>query len=389
MQLVCGVLVPMALIITQLFNYIDVSSEVFDSDGSEYNENTAFANGFDINWDGSRVIFGTRTFQIAGGELNKGDAIVWVDGEFELLCDYATGIQPFSKYEDGDEFVVFRREYIPELEYDGINIYAYSLVTELPILLLGGYDQFSTSHRVQMAYSGANAVILGGGGVPYTPPLTLVNTVYQYSVDIVSVDEVGIPTGGFRMSESMHPSITADGSRFCFVAPSIPSQIWIADLGLNGIGAEPEITNVVLDPPQVMYDLSTTSTFEAYITTFEDSIHHVAFNAFKDNQYQFRALTTNFPFMMLHDDGSFGDEYADDFTYTNNTVHTDLMDSPLGQYTIRIAASNSTLKGITAVDAEPFAIVDDLTAYPLIQGERIDAKFYKNSPNPVNNITTI
>ena len=42
--------------LTQVFNYLDLSSDVFGRDGTEYKRNTAFADGFDITGDGSSVL---------------------------------------------------------------------------------------------------------------------------------------------------------------------------------------------------------------------------------------------------------------------------------------------------------------------------------------------
>ncbi len=58
--------------LTQIFNYNDMAEELFGTDTVGYNFNTAFANGFDISADGSRMIFGTTTFKLGAGDMNPG-----------------------------------------------------------------------------------------------------------------------------------------------------------------------------------------------------------------------------------------------------------------------------------------------------------------------------
>ena len=80
--------------LTQIFNYLDVAEDVYGTDGSEYDRNVAFADGFDISGNGDYAIFGNRIFQIIDGELEKGDAIVFYADQFTKISSYATTPDP-------------------------------------------------------------------------------------------------------------------------------------------------------------------------------------------------------------------------------------------------------------------------------------------------------
>ena len=102
----------------------------------------------------------------------------------------------------------------------------------------------------------------------------------------------------------------------------------------------------------------------------------------------FRALGSEWPFDgFLVDDGTFGDEYAEDGHYTNNTVNIDLPETPVGEYTIRIAAMNSTLEEITMVDAESLSILEESTSIPALKTPGF--KLHPNFPNPFSDHTLI
>ena len=105
-------------------------------DGSEYNYNVAFADGFDISADDSRMILGTKIFKLADGDADRGDAIA-VDGtDFYHVGEYISGTQPFSTYVDGDMFLMFRREFNADLGYDEINVYFVPLGTGSPVKVI-------------------------------------------------------------------------------------------------------------------------------------------------------------------------------------------------------------------------------------------------------------
>ncbi len=58
--------------LTQLFNYLELSRDVFGRDGSEYVKAPAFSDGFSISGNGTRMIFGTRIFKLEDGDLRPG-----------------------------------------------------------------------------------------------------------------------------------------------------------------------------------------------------------------------------------------------------------------------------------------------------------------------------
>ena len=94
-----------------------------------------------------------------------------------------------------------------------------------------------------------------------------------------------------------------------------------------------------------------------------------------------------YPSEFLVDDGTFGDKYAGDRIYTNNTVNIDLLETPAGLYTVRIAAINSTQEEITMVDANSMSILEESTS---IQASATTGfVLHSNFPNPFGNQTSI
>jgi hypothetical protein len=374
--------------LTQLFHYIELSEELFGKDGSEYNRNIAYTSGFDISGDGSRMIFGTAILKIEENDIVRGDAIVFDGMTFRNLGDYAMGIQPFATYQDGDQFIMFKREYNDSLAFDEINIYFVPIGTGDPVQVISGLDIFGGSEMTQMAGDGSRAIVMGGNG---RLPIALVDRLSASRLDLVSMDGISRAISGFNFSQSSFPSITSDGNRFCFLAHSIPPQIWVADIVSDGINSQPSISEVSFDPDFVLIDGSTTSTFKAHVTSPPDSIHTVTIEAFKDGAQQFRGIAADYtPFYPeLVDDGTLGDETAGDGYYCNNTVRADLPETPIGSYTIRLVAVNSTLKEITMVDAEPFSILEQTTSIKEPVSLATEFRLYQNYPNPFNPTTII
>ena len=366
----------------QIFDYTDFASDVFGTDASEYNRNIAFTDGFDISANGDFVIFGSRIFQLQDGEMEKGDAIVYNSGEFYYLSTFATGNQPFATYVDGDQYMLFRREDNPDTGIEEINLYALHLAGGAEIKIIEGLKQTSYPQRVQMTASGARGIVLAGGGLPSTPPITFVSSYPNYYIDLVNIDDVSIAMTGSRMSEAYLPSINALGNIFCFLMPTNPTQIWVGRIKSSVTHDDPSISNVLIEPTEVLIDGTSSAHIEAKVQTHHGTIHKVAISAFKDGEYIFRSFTSDWPWSSLVDDGTVGDAYADDYFYSNSTIRADLPTSPLGEYTIRIAAGNTTMKEISAADFRPLSLVEELTRP---QATGIESELFDNilvSPNP-------
>jgi hypothetical protein len=372
----------------QIFNYLELSREAFGSDGSEYDRGAAFSDGFSISADGSTMIFGNRLFKIGEGDYTRGHAVVLQGIVFYRLGEYAAGTQPFATDADGDRFFMFRREANITTGEDEINIYRVPLGTGDPVKLIGGLSILAASRNVQLALSGSLAIVQGGMGTPYQPPITLVDAVSESHLDLVNVDGASLKLGNFRMSLATLPSITDEGDVFCFLAPSIPQQIWICRLSSDAVNLEPSITSVELNPGFVSSDHTTLSTFKAHVESVNGPIQSVQFSAFRDGTYRARALTSNFPFTFLMDNGTFGDAHSDDGIFTNNNIRKDLPETPNGSYTVRIDATDGIR--ITAVDAEPFSIRDVENGISAGETGLPDGfHLYGNHPNPFNPATTI
>jgi hypothetical protein len=348
----------------QVFDYVTVAREVFDRDVSESTW-LAFDSGFDISEDGYTMVFGTNSFKLEEDNLSKGDAVVYYGSNFYYFGEYARGNQSFATFKDGGQFIIARREINENTGTDEINIY-YDVPdpgTGSPIKVVGGLDIFGYPIALQMSGGGSSAIVLGAN---QHLPITWVDRITQSRIDVISIDELSIAAlGGFRFSQSSLPSMNWDGNRFCFLTTGtppqyqIPPQIWVADIGSDGINTQPSITEVSFEPDFVLLDGSTKSTFKAHVTSPPYTIPAVTFATFKDGAFHFRAIISDWPYWgKLLDNGEFGDEQANDGYFCNNSIRRDLLETPPGYYTIRIAAVNSTLRQVTMVDAEPFEIRD-------------------------------
>ena len=374
--------------LVHVFDYLTMSQQAFGRDGSEYEWNGAFADGFDISANGERMIIGTRIFKIETGDRDRGDAVV-VDGSiFYNIGAYAIGTQPFATYKDGDRFIMFKKEYNTVLGYDEINICFVTIGTGAPIKVVSGLDIFGAALATQMTGDGSRAIVLGANG---RLPITLVDRISASRFDLVSIDGISISAlGGFRFSESIMPSINWNADRFCFLSPSNPPQIWVANINSDAISSLSSITEISFNPDFVLLNQSTTSTFKAHVTSPPNTIHTVTFDVIKEGAFRNRALYTDWPYNgKLLDNGQFGDTQAGDGYFCNNSVRADLPETPAGSYTIRLAAINSTLREVTMADAEPFSILDQPSSVKEIGVKPTEFNLYQNYPNPFNPSTII
>jgi len=282
--------------LTQIFNYLKVAQDVFGRDGSEYNFNLAFLDGFDISGDGSTLIFGTRIFKVEDGDLDRGDAIVAKGTEFYQAGEYAIGNQPFATNPAGNRFILYKRELNTDLGYDEINVYFVPVGTGDPVKVVGGLDVSGTSAYTQMASDGSRAITHAANG---RMPISLVDRVSASRLDLVSIDGISIAIGDYRFSESILPSINWNGNRFWFLSRSTPPQIWAASINSDAVSSQPSISNIQFEPDFVCIDGSTTSTIMALVTHLEDTIHTVTFDAFQHGVFRFRVIKSDWPYSGL------------------------------------------------------------------------------------------
>ena len=368
----------------QVFSYREMAQQVFSSDGSEYTRALSFTDGFDISGDGSRIIVGTTVF----GDHDRGDAIFYEGGEFRNLGKYAKGNQSFSTHLEANNSIMFRREFNDSLGHDEINVYFVPFGTGDPVKVISGLHIHGSPAMTQMSGDGNAAIVHGANG---KLPITLVRRIDASKYDLVSINGLTRSIGGFDFSASSLPSINKNGDVFCFLSASPVPQIWLGLIVSDGTNGSPSISDVTIYPAYISIDRSLTSDIKAYVISTPDQIHTVTFEAVKDGFVQFRAITDNVhPFHpQLVDDGTQGDAVADDGTFTCSNVKVDLQSTPLGEYTIRIAAANTTLKEITMVDYGKFLITDQST--DVNKSENLISDFYlsQNYPNPFNPSTTI
>ncbi|MBK7105631.1 MAG: hypothetical protein IPH62_10145 [Ignavibacteriae bacterium] len=373
--------------LTQVFNFNSFAEKVYGRDVSNI-WYLSFTDGFDISATGDKILVGTNVFKVEIGNYDIGEAFVFSNDNFYSLGEYAVGNQPFATYKNGDQFLVFRKEYNSELNNEEINVYFDPIETGSPIKVISGLNVFGTSAMTQMAGDGSIAIVQSNNG---RLPITLVDRATSSCCDLVSIDGISINAlGGFRFSESILPSINWNGDKFCFLAQSNPPQIWIGEINSDGVNSVPSISEIEFSPNFVLIDGSTTSIFKAHLTSAPNTIHTATFETFKNGQIKFRALKSGWPYNgFLIDNGEFGDTQAGDGYYFNNSICADLPETPIGDYTIRFAAINSTLRKITSVDVETFFILDEPNS---ISGEMNSTNNFcllQNYPNPFNPTTTI
>jgi len=372
--------------LTQVFNFKGMAQKLFGRDVGELAD-LAFADGFDISANGARVIVGTRNFKLEQGDRDRGDAILADGGTFYHVGEYAIVTQPFATNKDGNQFMMFKREFNPTAQADEINVYFVPAGTGDPVKVVGGLDIFGVAAMTQMAGDGSHAIILGANG---RLPISLVDRVSASRRDLVSIDGISLVMGQFRFSESILPSINWNGDRFCFLASSNPPQIWLASINSNAVLTQPAITEISFNPDFVLVDGSTTATFKAHVTRAPHTIKAVMFEAFSNGALQYRALKSDWPYQgMLVDTGEFGDEQAGDGYFCNNSVRADLPETPVGTYSVRLSAVNTTLRQVALVDAEPFSIRVQPTAVHSPERGLPAFQLAQNYPNPFNATTRI
>ncbi|MFZ1290301.1 MAG: T9SS type A sorting domain-containing protein [Melioribacteraceae bacterium] len=371
----------------QVFNFSNMAIELFGRNVNEF-WTTSFNSGFDISANAEAILVGTPFFKIEESDFNNGDLVVYTNGSFYHLGEYAVGNQPFSTNKNGDQFLIFKREHNAELNSDEINVYFVPIVIGSPIKVISGLNIFGTSAMTQMSGDGSIAIVQADNG---RLPITFVDRSTSSCFDLVSIDGISINAlGGFRFSESSLPSINWNGNKFCFLAHSNPPQIWIGNINLDGSQSELNISEIQFTPDYVLIDGSTTAAFNAHITSAPNAIHTATFDVLKDGLIQFRALYSDWPYNgLLVDNKEFGDTQANDGFFCNNSIHADLPETPIGNYTIRLAAINSTLRQITSVDVEPFSIIDQPNSIEDEENQFSNFNLSQNYPNPFNPNTTI
>jgi len=261
----------------QHFSYHQMSQQLFGLDGTEYNGNVAFDQGFDVSENGSRIVVNTWNFQY------DGHTIVWdEDTGLQILKNYgparSSELAGLTISPDGNIIVMTKS--IPGVIGSSLETIDFNSGQSIELIYNTG-----ESPRVQITSDGEKVL-----GVGAAIPLTLFNTDGSGGLDLVNSPSLGGDGDPFyRNSIGPTVSISADGKRFSFVsglAWNDYTRLWVADIDTGLAAPTPIISNIQLVPNYVVVNSGTTANFTANISGGPDAVLRAGFSGFNDGVYE-------------------------------------------------------------------------------------------------------
>lgn len=370
---------PDGLELKQHFSYRQMA-KLFNKDGSEFNGNVAFQQGFAVSENGRRIVVGTWNFQA------EGHTILW--DEFtglKILRNYgpARSDVPSGLTISPNGNTIVMTKGVPGTLNFPLECIDFTSGQSSDLIHNAG-----TSPSVQMTAGGEK--VLGGGD---SIPLTLFNTDGSARLELVNSPELnGRGDSFYRNSIGPTISISANGNRFAFVSGleyNDYSRLWVADIYEGAVPSLPVISNIKLSPNYVVVNGSTFAQFTADISGGSNPILGAGFSGF--NNGIFERILGDANYYWFWDDGRHGDLVAGDGNYGAESVRTQMTENPNPGHRYMIRFSACTEHRVTVVDVEPFYIRNTPVGLEE-QRQPASPAFYKleqNYPNPFNPSTRI
>ena len=290
--------------LVQHFSYRQMSLQLFGKDGTEFNGNIAFDQGFDVSENGHRIVVNTWNFQY------EGHTILWdKDSGLQILRNYGPTRSSvpagLTISPDGNTIVITK----PISGVLGSSVESIDFTSGHSIDLI---DNIGTSPMVQITSDGKS--VLGKGD---STPLILLNTDGTARLDMVNSPSLSADGDPFyRNSIGPTISITGDGTRFAFASAlnfNDYTRLWVADIDTGLVSTTPSISNIVLSPNYIVVNGGSYSNFTADISGGIETILRAGFSGFNKGVYEH--IIGNSNSYWLWDDGTHGDLVANDGNY--------------------------------------------------------------------------
>lgn len=210
----------------------------------------------------------------------------------------------------------------------------------------------------------------------------------------LNVPPIGSAGNPLISGDLARATMSTDGSSilYSFTEPGsgLP-QLAMLYLNPNSLGASPSITEIGTNPNTIAISPQTASTLTARLTYANgtDSLRYIGNSVLKEGREDIKVT-----FRTFYDDGvSAGDVTANDMLFTHSNVNA-YSDAVPGPRTLRFNAEIINASGYihgTAVDVEPFYVVQDTTFIGIteIGGASGDFTLEQNYPNPFSTNTNI